>query len=837
MTTSLFQTLEKSLLKNKDQPIFQIKRGLRRETWTGEKVLEDIKVIQAFFTREGIKKGDKIMIWAPNMPEWSLLFLACIKTGVIAVPVDFRSGWNTIEKYINLTKIKGAFVGNDLLPFFKSAVPHFRLESVLVESGSQTINEEEAIKPDDIVEIIFTSGSTSEPKGVVLTHRNFLVQIEQTEDFIPPIEKYETVSILPLSHLYGELYDLILPVYKGGLIHYLPRVNPLTIKKELRNSKATYLMTVPQILRIFQSEIEQNVKGNKEVIFNALLKISSHLPKCLSRLVFYPVQKQFGGNLKILVSGSAPLEPKLAKFWEAMGFVVIEGYGATETTGVATALPWKKRKFGTVGIPAKYAKIKIQNDKEILVKGPMLSPGYFGDEKKTREAFENGWYKTADLGEMDNGFLRIIGRKSSRIVLSDGTKVYPEDIERKLNNDSAVKDSCVIEGKEENESIVHAFILPKDREKTDLGKIISKINETLESKQQIQSFSLWNGKDFPRLKTLKIDRTKVKGSYFDEKKNHEPEEKNQTYDINSICSLIKSLTMKGEISEEKKLGEDLHLDSLKRIQLAAMIEQNLGVVIPDLVLTSQTTIKELTEIIKKEGNRPNANPTPDVLNHWRFSKLAKLARPIFQKTVIFPLHQRWVNVEIEKGKEILAKMSSPSLIIFNHIGMFDLVTVLRVLPKRILERVTTAVTNERWDDRNRPVSFLIDLGICGYPFAREGPMAHLGLEATGELADKGYSIILAPEGTMERERVLQPFRPGLGLLAKELKIPVIMFKISDEYRNIWPAPDPGIYATEKKYFFPKNRGKIKLRIGKASIPDSLSYEETASLIRDQFVKL
>lgn len=832
----LTQELERSLKINSDKYCFQIKRGLRRYSWTYSDVDINIHQICSFFHSQGFKPGDHFLLWGTNMPEWSIVFLAAIFYGLQTIPADPRSNWDTLNHYLDKTKPKFAIISHFLLPFFKDhTIPIFELETIIDLAKSSKPFTPTRPKANDPVEIVFTSGSSNQPKGVILTHDNLYYQFKQTNLLLPKLPYVKSVSILPLSHLYEQMYGLLWPFLLGGTISYLERINPLTIRKGLRSTHATYLLAVPQMLRIFWNNIEEQAKiSGKLNQFITAQKLALYLPITFRRFIFRTIHQSFGGQLSYIASGSAPLEPKLAKKWELLGFKVVEAYGATETTGMCTVPPLDDRRFGRVGKPGHYTQLKIDNNGEILIKGPIVSPGYYHDEAKTKSSFKDGWYHSGDIGQIDSeGFLSITGRISSRLILSDGTKVYPEDIERLLNDLPDVKDSCIIGKKSGDDILVHAVILPK-RPNIELDKIIKAVNLKLESKQQIFSGTLWQDRDFPRLRTLKVDRNVIS-----EFINHQTSEKytSPSLDLSSLNQIISSLSSRKVIRDSDKLGDDLKLDSLHRIQLAALLEQHLGVQINEISLTPQTSIAELKKLI---SCTPESSPSYDpetIVEHRRFSKVYQFLRSLLQKVFIFPIHAFFVPLQIIKGADLINNLNPPYLLIFNHLGMFELISILRLLPPSIASRVVTAVTSERWEDGHKFISTLIELSLAGYPFARQGPWLSAGIEATGELIDQGYSILFAPEGKMERDGKALPFMSGIGFLARSLNIKVLMFKIGDEYREIWPAPAPGRPAVAPETFLPKKRRTVSIKIGLAQYNSNDEPEKITRTIESQFKSL
>jgi long-chain acyl-CoA synthetase len=832
---TLYNQLETIFKTNPTHIFFDIKRGLRRQRYSGLTIIEQVNSFSNYLSSQGFKPGDSYLLWGPNCPEWVIAYIAGIRNGLCSIPVDVRSNWSTAEAYILKTKPKFAIVSRFLLPFFKSELPVFVLEDIT----SFTTNTICKPQPTDPVEIVFTSGSSGTPKGVMITQENVLSQMDQVMDLLPNLSKFETVSILPLSHMYEQMYGLFLPVFAVGTVHYLPRVNPLTIKKELKRSSATYLLAVPQMLRVMYENILRNARSQgKDKLFSKLISIAGLLPKPVQRRLFHRVHEQFGGMLDVITTGSAPLEPKLAKYWENMGFRILEGYGASETSGMVTILPWRNRKFGTVGKTSKLAQVKLDTDGQILAKGPIVSPGYYEEVAKTKASFRDGWYYTGDVGSFDkDGFLTITGRISSRIILSDGTKVYPEDIERMLNDQSEILDSCIVEVSNGDHISIHAWVLGRDLNYSQLSQIIKRVNQKLESKQQISSFEVWSQADFPRLRSRKVDRQAVRGFTSNKQLSHDHQDIHAN--TNDLYSILEALSGKKKVVKSMTLGSDLGLDSLRRINLAAIVEQQIGVELHEFGITAQTTVAQLEEMLHSTPPHESKHTTEVILHHWRFNHLATKIRPLIQQLFMFPWHTHFVKLKLDSTqKHLLSQVSQPTLILVNHPGMFDMVSILRLIPYGLRSRLAIPVTEERWEDGNKSISTLIDLFLGGFPIGQKGAWMGAGLEAIGELVDQGYSVLLAPEGKMQREGKQNPFMPGLGYLIKELSIPVLMCKISAaQYRSIWPAPAPGKYATDSSYYFPQNPGTVEVRCAYATIDPNFGSDELTKSVEKQFTSL
>ncbi len=815
---NLGQFLKEASLKNKDRTAYEIKRGFRTQRFTFSEVELLALKTATFLKQKGFKKGDKVAIWAPNMPEYPILYFGCWLLGVVAVPIDVRTTEETVKGFLTKAKCKAGFKGKFIPGSFGQLVNQsFFLEDLVdLVSHLPGVNlvHLEGVSSNDLAEIAFTSGTTGTPKGVMLTHGNFLSDVQALTEAFPFKKEYRTLSLLPLSHAFEQVVDFLALFQSGIKVTYLERTNRLTMLKAMRKGKITSAVLVPQALRLLMAGIELQVeKQGKQKIWPILNRIASTLPIPLRRILFHKVHKKFGGKLVFFGSGSAPLNVKLAQKWENLGIEVFEGYGATETTAALTINTPTAKKLGSVGKPLPGTEIRIDPETlEIEAHGPNISLGYFEDEEKTKAAFQDGWYKTGDVGEIDkDGFLYITGRIAFRIVLPNGQKVYPEDLEKKLNTHPLVVESCVMGVKREEGEVVHAVVITKYPDKLDT--IIRDVNSKLASHEQIMEWSLWKEEDFPRTPILKIDRRKVAEAVSGVQLTKEVA-KIETQDklISLISQVVKIQSSK--IKESSTLATDLKIDSLGRVELLSLIEneKDFAVAIPETAINPQTTVEDLRKLIKESPSVAEEIP----ISEWNYLPWAAKIRTFLQNALAFPLHALFVSLDVY-GKENLKNIKLPAIFYFNHIGIMDGLCVLRILPKTIREKLVIAVSADLWQDyRKNWVQFLGG----GFPFDKKEKIK-ASLELTGEFLDKGFGLLLAPEGTFSKDGRLLEFKPGIGFMAVEMQVPVIPIKIDPSYREIFPTMD-GKFVEN----LPKKRKRIWIKIGKPlTFPKETSYEQ------------
>lgn len=824
MYNTVPELVKSAARKYKNKTAFQIKRGFRTERFSFREIFEYSLRLSTYLKRLGLKKGDKVLIFAPNMPEWVIAYLAAVNLGVVVVPVDIQTKNETVLKFVKQCEPKLIFRSKNIRRDVKLKVLNVFLEDISNYIESLPLYKGMAnLRGDDLLCISYTSGTTGEPKGVMLTHKNLLSNLEMVQRVFPLEADQITLSILPLSHAYGQMADLLAPFRTGAKVIFLNRLNAVTIRRALQRNKVTALTVVPQILRFLLDDIEYHVREQKkESIFKISFALSRYLPFGFKRLLFRKIHRRFGGSLQFMVSGSAPLDLKLTTTWENFGIPILEGYGATECSAAVSLNTLRNKRLSSAGKLLPGVKVKIGKNSEILVYGPNVSRGYYKNKAKTRKAFRSSWYYTGDIGYFDkDGYLYILGREKFKIVLPSGLKVYVEDVEKKLNKHSQVWDSCVVGVKKGEGEVVHAVLITKS--KANVEKIVRKVNKELESHQQIMECSIWPDEDFPRLHTLKIDRSKVLesigrgSSIFDKKKTSEILETKDK--LRRIISQVSQVDPKS-IKENMNLCLDLNLDSLKRVELVSLIEEELGVLLDEAEITPRTTVKSLKTLVKR-APRSTSLEEPRIKP---FGVLKKSIRYLALKLLAEPLHSFFVKIKKVEGIENFKKIRGPAIIIMNHPGVYDYLCLIRVLPKELLMRYTGVADDSHWHNF---IHRFFHSNIAGaIPINKRGGPVRESLETIGEFLDSGWVVGIAPEGKYSKKGKIGEFKEGTGLMAVEMKVPTVPFKIGSEYHKIFP---PG--KTSRRYF-PKGRGEVAVKIGEPIVfPKGTSYKEATRLMR------
>lgn len=522
--------------------------GLRRddgssEEWTFGELTRRSKAVAWRLREAGMQPGERLLTWSPSTPELPAVYFGAMRAGLILVPLDLRMAPDAIKRIAAKAEVSRLAIGTG------RDGPDPR-EAGLEQSPTSTV-EELAASPDpawpadwetqveswprpaadDLVEIIFTSGTTGTPKGVMLSHGNISASVEAAHLIIAP-QEHRIVSLLPLSHLLEQVSALYYALTVGANILYVRSRNPRVIFDAIREHRVTTMVVVPQVLDLFWSAIEREVeKAGKAASFDRLRRVARRLPYRLRRILFRRVHARLGGSLNLFVCAGAFLPSALQQAWEDIGVVVMQGYGATEC-GPASCTSRADHGLGTVGRPIAGFEVRLAEDGEILMKGPSLFQGYWRDPEATREALtRDGWYRTGDIGRFDSGgHLILMGRTKDIIVLPNGLNVYPEDIENALRT-AGIRDSVVVETAPGRiEAIVLALgshASPEGEAGGEAGQtgapvadpaglraqingLVKMANASLASHQRVAAWRLWPDADFPRTHTLKVKRDVVR---------------------------------------------------------------------------------------------------------------------------------------------------------------------------------------------------------------------------------------------------------------------------------------------------------------------------------------
>lgn len=758
-----------------DKPALTMRRGYRTYTLSYQELYDLAKRIAMLLADRGIEPGENVVLLAANSPLWVAVFFGVQLRGCRIVPLTVQSTAEFVKKAIEQTKARIFFkhlLFKDVLP---ESVQVFDVDFIdeLVAGYDPAQYQPVAIDETAIAQILYTSGTTGDPKGTQLTHRNLMSNTVSVAEIIQVVSGFDrALSILPLSHILEQTAGLLLPLYKGVEVVYAH--SPAMIAPLMHQHRITKMIAVPEFLHIVRSRVLAQINGNRLAHwwFDTTRALAVKIPSMrMRRLLFWPVLRNFG-RLDTLASGGAPLSAELEQWWNALGVYIIQGYGLTETSPIVTLNSHDLHRFASVGKVLDGVQVRIADDHEVLVKGPNVFVGYYNNEQKTREAFtDDGWFKTGDIGEFDaDGFLFLRGRKKYMILGPGGQNVFPEDIEDAINKISGVKDSTVLGIDLPNGAVqIHAVLLLADAT-IKPEAIIARANESLSSYQQITGYSVWADDDFPRSATRKVKKEVVRAALKSPTHaQHTPEV--STTPLMRIISHVCNVATH-DITAASVLVRDFQLDSLKRVELVARIEQEFLVTVDEAAIGPTTTVQQLQELISSQ------KPVKSVsgLKRWPRWWISRIVGFVLQE--IFLLWSRlFMRVEVT-GLEHIKNIKGPVLFMANHLSNWDAAVVARILPWHVRFWLSFAAAHDVVYEEYWYASWLMDLVFNTFSLPRQAEgTIKVGLENTGAMLNQGFNVVVFPEGKISTDAQLLPFKEGAGLMATQMAVPVVCIRI------------------------------------------------------------
>lgn len=772
-----------------DTPALVTKPGIRSLVTTYRDLARNALRVASYLRGAGVQKGDRVLLWAPNSPDWVTVFFGCHSIGAVLVPLDVRSTPEFVASVIARTGPRVGFISRQTARLGATA----DLPTVLLEELEATLPAEPLPGPDpevrgsDLAEIMFTSGTTGAPKGAMLTHRNILSNVRGTGQVLTIKPSFRLLSLLPLSHMLEQTVGMLAPLSGGCRVVYPVSRQPSVVFRAINEHQITMLVLVPQVLQLILNAIEREARRQgREAALERLFALAERVPMPVRRLLFHRIHAQLGGKLDTVICGGAYLDPALARRWELMGVTVLQGYGTTETSPIIACDRPGRRKPGAVGTAFPGVEIRIAPDGEILVRGEGVFQGYWQNPEATAAALRDGWYHTGDLGELDaEGYLFLKGRKKDLIVLPSGENVYPEDIEILLTRHPAVADAAVIGRERAGRGVeVHAVLLMRDPSRAE--EAVRETNARLAEYQRIQGFTVWPDADFPRTTTMKVKKHEVikrleeleAGRAAPAAAPAAPAPEDRLLQIIANVSGVPAAA----IRREHTLGADLNLDSLGRVELLSAIEEELGVYVDESGVGPETTVAQLAEMVAQGA--PRGEPVKIVT--WPLSPVGIVLRELFLQGLIFPLYHLLWSRRVY-GRERIAHLRGPVLFAANHhfpivpgVGG-EFAAIWMALPRHL--RLRTATAGDPGAAFGNPFTAFISYLCNAFPIAKRGNV-RASLEYLGRLLDLGWSVLIFPEGQGFVSGPLRPFMGGIGLIAVEARVPVVPVWVQVERRSI-----------------------------------------------------
>ena len=634
----------------------------------------------------GLRKGDRVVLVSENQPEWCIAYLAASQIGCAVVPLDAQTPTKEILAIAAFTTAKAILASDTVLAKSKTQLTETDILIQNINKFNETTNADDQIPtafpnveitPDTVASIIFTMGTTVDPKGAMLTHGGFISNVKAVSKALPPTDEERILSALPLYHALSFSCSLLMTLYSGTTATYVNALRPTTLLKAMREDKTTAFISVPRLFQMLLSTIER--QASRE---DAPGETNSEKAKNV-----------MGGHMRVLVSGGAALDDATYDCFQKLGLTIYQGYGMTETAPVLSVNPYQNSKRGSVGPAVEGVEFQIiEPDSngvgEIIAKGPSNMKGYYQNQDATEKAIQDGWLHTGDLGYIDeDGYLFLTGHCKDVIVPASGKNIYPVELETLYQNCPAIDEICVVGIPYEDcsDTDVHAVIIStddKDNTKTEIHDHLQKIAKQLPSYQQFHKSHLFQTA-LPKTENGEIDRKKVKKQLEEHLAKEqtlipsEVEQKSENIPEEILTPLAKLARMPAnQIHRESRLDTDLGLDSLTRLDLLMLLESRLGQTIPEAMVANLQTVNDVVELtqafVKTDATQSDNTPErPLKLRekpHWYARAFRASVRSIYRHRFSFECH----------GLENIPQ-DKPYIITPNHTSHLDTLTVITAL--------------------------------------------------------------------------------------------------------------------------------------------------------------
>ena len=840
MAESLAEFFLANFQAHRDERAYGQRRGYRMEWFTYGQALEMAFRFGRELEERGIGKGERVMLWGENCTEWVAAFFGCALCGVVVVPMDDGASEEfaarvavQVEARLWVCSRRHAAEHADEA----GALPYVVLEDFSQSAGGTPALQSE-VGRNDILQIVFTSGTTAEPKGAVITHGNVLANIAPLELEMQRYLKYERwvhpvrfLNLLPLSHVFGQFLGMFLPPLLGGTVIFQKELKPSEIVRTIRRERVSVLVAVPRVLHSLKQKLERDLEDRGKIeAFRRRFRASEGKRFLRRWWIFRAIRRQFGWKFWAFICGGAALDAETERFWDRLGYAAIQGYGLTETTSlISVNHPFKLGK-GSIGKVLPGREVKLAEDAEILVRGGGVAAGYWDGGRRRGVADgiadgvtdgitdQDGWYRTGDVGALDEaGNLYFKGRKKEVIVTPGGLNIYPEDLEAALRLQPEVKD-CAVVGIERGGNAEPCAVLILGDDARAAG-VVERANQSLAEFQRMRMWVEWPQKDFPRTSTHKPRRNLI--AEFAARELLEPGGTNVASTAeNPVMELIGRITGRSVagLKTEAAFDSELGLSSLDRVELISALEDRYQVDLSETRLSAARTVSDVERMLSGKARPRTEYHYPGWVLRWPVTWLRWLAHYLLMRLAVILLG--WPRIE---GPENLRGWSGPMLVVCNHITDVDVGFVQTALPARLRNHIATAAGGEALEALRAPaasrgffgriydrVQWLLGVSLLNlFPLPREAGFRQ-SFSYAGEAVDRGYSVLVFPEGRHTVDGKMNPFRAGIGLLTSNLGIPVLPMRIVGLFE---------VKQAGRKFARP---GEIQVRIGRPMnfAPDS-----------------
>jgi long-chain acyl-CoA synthetase len=799
----------------------------------------------------GMSEGIRCAILAANGPLWVTAYLGVMAAGAVAVPLDTAFTHHQINKLLWDSGSTVIFTDSQHLLQVEKAVEETLVRIVMIDGsgegryanllGMQAAGpgtfRATSVTEDDLAVLMYTSGTTADPKGVMLTHGNLLAEADAVFASVDVTERDSILGVLPLFHALAQMANLLLPFAAGARVVYLEEMNTAELLRALSERAITLFCCVPQFFYLIHERVMKEVENRGRAtrfMFRRLMTISGWMRRVglnPGRWFFAKIHNQLGPKMRYLVTGGSAFDPRIGRDFQKLGFTLLQAYGLTETTGGAMVTPPRANVIGSVGQPLKGVEVRIVDPQpaegapfpvgEVAIRGSIVMKGYYNRRDATAEAIRDGWLFSGDLGYLDaNGNLFITGRKKEIIVLSSGKNIYPEEIEANYLRSPFIKEICVMglaarPGEPLSERL-HAVIVPdfdvlRERKIVNAREVIrfdvENLSLDLPSTKRILSFDLWP-EPLPRTTTRKLKRFEIQRRVMagehgsDDTQSaiaEEPTADDALWlanpDVQRAIALIReSARAQKPVLPASNLELDLGFDSMERVELVVALEQKFGAEVDDSVISEVYTVRELVEAVLQARGAPGAGnrgagagwdavlaappDDPQVLRPLSSGLLPTLAWFVFGK--FFAVFMRIFFKLRVSGKDKLPK-TGPFILSPNHQSFIDGPVVASQIPWRLFRNMFYVGTSEIF---GQGIFNFLGRTFKLVPVDPDSNLVN-AMRAGAFGLRQGKNLVLYPEGERSIDGTPKKFKKGAAILAAHLNVPIYPVALEGFY-EAWP---------------------------------------------------
>ena len=851
----LLELFETSTKRHATRVAMRIERDGRKEQYTYADVRELATRVAGFLASEGIKSGDRVMLVSSNAPEWGMSYFGVLKAGATCIPCDPESSTAEILNFARAGNAAGVICSQAVID------EHPDLQELLNQQGltrlwtyddvfalpdEQTEDERIALLPQrahaqGVASLIFTSGTTGQPKGVMLSHRNLTSMVSMLSSVFDMTTRDGVLSVLPLHHTFEFSTGFLTPLSRGAQITYLPELTSDALARAIKNGHVTGMVGVPALWELLHRRIKTRLYERSDWIGKAadnLMWANAWLrdktPLNFGQILFYPIHEGLGGRIRYFISGGSALSEKIQRDFHGLGFTILEGYGLTEASPVLTVTrPDNRMLTGTVGKPLPGVEVRIAEPDasgvgEVIARGPNVMLGYYEDESATRKTLVDRWLYTGDLGRVDDdGNLYLVGRSKEIIVDTNGKNVYPDELEEIYGNSQYVKELSIVGLADGIGEKVACLVVPDDEFDISLSR--AALHRLVEEHFREVSASLpyfkrvkvlhFTDIELPRTATRKVKRREVvqiMESIEESQKSGRRGSAQESADADSFWLLGLVATVanrsRSEVSTDTRLG-DLGFDSLMFVELATAIENAGGSISAPERFNEIQDVRELMTVVSrqpsvapKQETRVDDRKKDDEIHVPSFVKTAGNKAADFLQQF---LYDQFLRTHYEGRSNIPPHTNF--LVAANHASHLDMGLTKMALGEFGKDLVALAAADYFFDTKYKRAVMENFTNLV--PMERTGSLRQ-SLRHAKSFLDRGYNALIFPEGTRSMTGILADFKPVVGYLALHARV------------GILPMYLDGTYAA-----MPKGTTLIKSREVGARIGRFLEIEELEEMTK------